>query len=335
MTIWEAYKVLDLLPETEWEEIKKRYRQLITQVHPDNDLSVDKPYAYNAQEINIAYSILKRKKSRPEALKHTGPEAKTPSHSKEKRHTKEKKPLVWDAPINENAYIEREIFHYVEDYDGSILGNICIARGKYLWKTEEDFPLFLLSVYKCSKQLLDEIDMKNDYGSQMREMTVQRQKFQAQLAYLLAQQFIDGAVLLKELATKKGMDQEGNKFFYLPAMLEPSSPALLLKAGETLYPSAVRNHKLYLKNHSGGELGYLSFLDDRLYYIVVPLFEQKRVQIKVQISETEKRAGKRAKTAPTYHNLHLWLKLLATPSNLAPENLNLQIEQLLRVYSCY
>lgn len=39
-------------------------------------------------------------------------------------------------------------------------------------------------------------------------------------------------------------------------------------------------HKLYLKNQSGKELGSLSFSDDRLYYVVVPLFEQKRVQIK-------------------------------------------------------
>jgi hypothetical protein len=37
--------------------------------------------------------------------------------------------------------------------------------------------------------------------------------------------------------------------------------------------------------HSGNELGYLSFVDDRLYYVVIPLFEQKKVQIEAVLRE--------------------------------------------------
>ena len=37
----------------------------------------------------------------------------------------------------------------------------------------------------------------------------------------------------------------------------------------------LRNHRLCVRNRQGQELGYLSFQNDRLYYVVVPLFEQK------------------------------------------------------------
>lgn len=78
--------------------------------------------------------------------------------------------------------MEREVLQYVEDYDGTVLGNYCVAKGKYLWKTEEDFPLFLLSLYRCSKELLDGMDEK----LQRDEVLPQRQQIQAELTYLLA-----------------------------------------------------------------------------------------------------------------------------------------------------
>ena len=65
---------------------------------------------------------------------------------------------VWDAPVNENAYRERNIYYYEEDREGQVIGDFCIARGKYFWQTEEEFPLFLRSILQCSKELLDEAD---------------------------------------------------------------------------------------------------------------------------------------------------------------------------------
>lgn len=77
----------------------------------------------------------------------------------------------------------------------------------------------------------------------------------------MAQQFIDGAALLKEFAKEEKDDND--EIYYIAAMLEPSNKASSLETGEMLYPSNVRQHKLYLKNQSGQELGYLSFSDDR------------------------------------------------------------------------
>ena len=112
-------------------------------------------------------------------------------------------------------------------------------------------------------------------------------------------------------------------------MLELANGTPAVNTGEPLYPSAVKNHRLYLRNQAGQELGYLSFSDDRLYYLVIPLFEQKRVQVKVLAAEikTEKK-----RHTVRYQKLDLWVKLLKKDISRLPESLNLQIETLLEKY---
>ena len=284
-------------------------------VHPDGNISSSENYAYSAQEINIAYSVLNRESR-------IGSE--NVFYDRKKYAAGEKRKGVWNAPVNVNAYREREVLCYAEDNEGGVLGNFCVAKGKYLWKTEEDFPLFLLSMYRCSKQLLDEIDKREDSPI--------RQQIQTELAYLLAQQFIDGTSLLEELAKEGRTDKEGNRIFYISAMIELAKMGVELKTGEALYPLALRKHKLYLKNQVGQELGYLSFQDDRLYYIVVPLLEQKRVQVKIQVAEEKE--FKRRKANSGYQKLDLWIKLPGGSTGGMPENLNLKIEQLLNRWLC-
>ena len=287
------------------------------QVHPDVSLLSQKSYRYSAQEINNAYAVL---------MKESESGIDNNSYDGKRHGSKNKKNAAWDAPVNENAFMEREVLQYVEDYDGTVLGTYCVAKGKYLWKTDEDFPLFLRSMYQCSKELLDDIDEK--FCSD--EAGAKRQQIQAELTYLLAQQFIDALALLTELAEEEEIGPNGDKIFYLSSMLELTNRAVSVKAGEAVYPSRLRKHKLYLKNQDGQELGYLSFSDDRMYYLMIPLFEQKRVQVKIQAAEIK--AEKRQRVADRYQKLHLWIKLLAVDSRM-PESLNLQIEKLLTDYS--
>lgn len=74
MTEKEAYQVLGLTPGATLRELKKKYRELMIQVHPDSGIHTSRqipslgasPYtqarcSYTAQEINCAYSILKEK----------------------------------------------------------------------------------------------------------------------------------------------------------------------------------------------------------------------------------------------------------------------------------
>ena len=185
MTPAEAGRILGISPKADMEQIKKQYRRLMHQFHPDVSGSSKTSYRYSVQEINLAYAVLKKSLSDPEVSLSSG-EKKRPFS----------KNLHWDAPLNQHAWIEREILHYAEDYEGNVIGNFTIARGKYLWTEEEDFSLFLLSIYRCGQELLDEIDAELE----REENSALRLRFQPQLTYLLAQQFMDGLGLLRELA---------------------------------------------------------------------------------------------------------------------------------------
>lgn len=137
MNYQQACQILGVSPGTDFRDIKKKYRKLMSALHPDVHISARSRYHYNVQEINIAYALLKEA-----SLKDSGAAVDS----------------VWDAPVNENAYRERNIYYYEEDREGQFIGDFCIARGKYFWQTEEEFPLFLRSILQCSKELLDEAD---------------------------------------------------------------------------------------------------------------------------------------------------------------------------------
>lgn len=323
MTKQEAYRILGLSPDSGEKEIKKRYRQLMRQVHPDIHGSSEKHYTCHAQQVNHAYTILKKSGF-----------AGTDAVSREKRHAAEKsdgkakssKHCIWNAPVNSHAYCEREIFHHVEDFDGAILGEFCIASGKYFWSQEEDFPLFLKSVYLCGKRLMDEADM--EVGRT--KPPAGRGELQAELTYLLAQQFIDGSALLKKFAKSEPADSDGNPIFSMPAMLEYVGAPTILEPGEILSPAGIRQHRLYLKNRDGRILGYLSFPDDRLYYIIIPLFEHKLVLVKIRVAEKQPEGKK--DSVLEYQNLHLFLKPVNHDIRGVAESLTLQIERLLKQY---
>ena len=114
-------------------------------------------------------------------------------------------------------------------------------------------------------------------------------------------------------------------------MLELAVDAPVLRSGTTLYPSRIREHRLFLTTKSGKNAGYVSFRDDRLYYIIIPLFEQKRAQVKIEISASQDR--KRNLPAGTYKNLDFLIKIPHDNAGTFPENINLQIEGLLAEYA--
>lgn len=318
MTRTQAYKILGIPPDAGKTEIKKRYHELMHQVHPDTDAFDTEDYAYSAQEINEAYAIL-RKKGVPDHDTHAGR-----THRAGSNGSSRKQPPKWDAPVNEHAYTEREVYHYAEDSDGMSIGTFIIAAGKYIWKPEEDFPLFLKSMFACSKKLLDEADKELSTVCPSSE----KLKIQAELTYLLAQQFMDAPATLKILAAPESAGSAD--IFFIPSMLELSASAPVIRTGMTLYPAALKQHRLFLQTKSGQTAGYLSFKDDRLYYIIIPLLEQKRAQVKIKISEKQDPRGRRH--ASRYKNLDFWIKVPHSSDSTFPESLNLQIDALLKNY---
>ena len=317
MTREEACRILGVSPGAAPDQIKRKYRQLMHRLHPDVGPSEEDLHL--AWQVNAAYALLKRTWPAGDASQ-AGPDAA----SGISRHS------AWDAPVNSHAYRERDILCYAEDSEGEVIGTFTAARGRYFWTTEEDFPLFLRSIYLCGKELLDEVD-----ASLGRASSSCRSRFHADLTYLLAQQYIDASSLLKELAARTTSDREGQEIYYFPAMLETKGKGLpglpgSLPADAPLFPSGVRDRRLYLKDISGQEAGYLSFSDDRLYYVLVPLFEQRQVLVRLRAAGENASHNKRN---AGYRHLHLWLKFKKEEDkSRLPESLNLQISQLLEHY---
>ena len=112
-------------------------------------------------------------------------------------------------------------------------------------------------------------------------------------------------------------------------MLELTEQKTLLQEGEELLPAGVRRHRLYVKDRREKELGYLSFRDDRLYYVVIPLFEQRRLQVRMRTAAPCPK-GKKKRTG--YQDLRLWVRLCQGETDSLSENLNLRIEALLKEY---
>ena len=81
----------------------------------------------------------------------------------------------------------------------------------------------------------------------------------------------------------------------------------------------------------GKEAGYISFKDDRLYYLIIPLLEQKRAQVKIEISKEQDRLNTRGQNK--YKNIDFMIKLLPKPDKYFPENINTRIDELLQNFT--
>ena len=72
-----------------------------------------------------------------------------------------------------------------------------------------------------------------------------------------------------------------------------------------LSPAYLKNHRLFVRNKTGKESGYISFKDDRLYYIIIPLLEQKSAQVKIKIPKKQYRLN--TKKPHNYKNIDFLL----------------------------
>ena len=307
----QARKILGLDGSEDKREIKKKYRKLMHEHHPDNSNSDDSKLA---AKINTAYELIM--KNYADSASNSGNQSNKSNRGATKR-TARPKHKPWSARENKNAFCARPILHEVEDFEGNNLGTIEIARGKYIWTKDEEFTMFLKSIYETSKELLD-----NARPSLFFELPeIIKQKYLADITYLLTGQFIDSTLTLNELALVEADSYKVN------AMVELEPGATPPKPGSMLYPAGVSNHRLFLRNKVGEIIGYLSFKDDRLYYVVIPLFEQKKAQVKMVVADDIQKTRRGNK----YVDLDLWIRILPTETS-ALESTNNQIQALLDKY---
>ncbi len=245
-----ALRILNAKPDTDIRLLKKRYRDLMIKTHPDAVTEHD--YPYEVHEINEAYNYL---------LSHLFDDEGENNGSGGPK-------IRWNAPVNENAYTKRAIYQYVEDANGNIIGTITVDNGRYMWIEDEDFPLFLKSLYDTAKSVINEDDSKKHIS---RSYDVELLK---DITYLIAGQFFGSDLALCL------MKREKDGSYHAKAMVELMG-GVMPKEGDVLYPRKVEDHRLYVKDGSGNEIGYLTFRDDRLLFGIIPLFERSAVKVKM------------------------------------------------------
>lgn len=302
----QAFTILGISGNTDKTELKKQYRRLMRQVHPDNGEAAVSEYEYSAIDINSAYAYLMK------------------SHGCEDMPSGRKKAAQkenWRAPINARAFASREIYDEVTDANGNTAGVIVIGKDKYYYTFEEEFRLFIKSIYNLSKCLLDDIDCKLN-----RENCSNYILYQAELSYLLASQYIDAKSIMYRLNLDIESDEKA-EIFYVPAMIEGVSTKTVKNT--SLYPESLRNHKLYVCDKDKKSYGYISFADDILSFAVIPLLESKCAQVKMSIADNKSCKNDMGKK---YSNVNLWIRISGDQTTSYIDNVNLKIADLLNRY---
>ena len=310
MTRKHAEKILGLHNAYTRDEIKKKYRLIMKQIHPD--ITSDHNYPYEVSDINAAYEALIN--GTYDGLEDINESYR--SSDRKRGNSRRADSIKWNAAVNNNAFCDRDIYYNVEDPDGEIIGQAVIDCGKFIWSVDEEFNLFLKSLYECSKRIVTEDDELK--GLDRTHDIV----LQAEISYLLAQQFVDTRMVLDNSSL---VGRVGEETYLIDAMVEDVDGVTRFKEGEFLVPGKVIKHRLYLNNANGKEVGYLSFRDDRMYYGIVPLFERRAVQLKVQINDAvvKLQRGKR------YIEVSLMMRMLPEDKNQMIENINGKIISIL------
>lgn len=291
-----AQKILGVRDETPLRDIQKKYRELMILTHPD--MMLNHGYPFDAADINAAYEYLMKNGKVVDVV-----EMEDDANIN-----------LWNAPMNDNAYAKRGILTYVEDSFGEIHGNIQVAEGKYIWTKDEEFPLFLLSLYNCSKKIVDDaqVKIKKVYPDDIKE------KLHKEIAYLLAGQFVDPYIILEEYLQ--------DNIYIIPAMVEYTG-SVTCKTNEIIYPKSIKDHRLILQNKERKEIGYLSFKDDRLYYCLIPFFDARRVMIKMKITSENVRKARMKK----YSELELDVIFTDEEPGTMIDSINIKIDNLIQI----
>lgn len=176
-----------------------------------------------------------------------------------------------------------------------------------IWIPDEDFSLFLKSLYNVAKRIVSEDDEIKSLN-RTEDMTLM-----SDIAYLLSGQFFG-------IETALSLMKKENDTYYTKALLEGRNTKVLPKIGDPVIPIKVTNHRLYVGDRFGNTLGYLSFNDDRLLFGLIPLFEQKEVLLKMEVESILKG-----------HNpaIALWVKRIPSASSTNIDSINLKIRKVL------
>ena len=296
----QARHILGITPEDDKTAIKKKYRGLMGQFHPDAQTAENAGTSDSirkAQEINEAYEYLKKHttvfqrsdvKAKGTGSRRTGGMGGGAESIWKDRPPK--KPQ-WTGKINEKAFCERNVYlrYSMDVAENTDKLYYQVARGRFLWNPEtEDFTLFVTSLHHATKELLEQAEEKANAYSAADRFTVQSKLF-----YHLSAQFADPVMILEKIAKPEKTDETGRAIYHFHTSLGADATQstyrqlTALQSGDAVYPLAFRENKIIVCRQKQYPLGHLSFEDDRLYFSLIPLLQEKLAQVQMKVKKVQ------------------------------------------------
>lgn len=311
MNLQQARRILGITPEDDKTAIKKKYRRLMGQFHPDaqaGESALDS--IRRAQEINEAYEYLK---------KHTGIfQSSAATEKGSRRTTSEKgaksvwkdrppKKPEWTGRTNEKAFCERNVYQrYSMEVEVEVPTDKLyyrVARGRYLWDpATEDFTLFVTSLHHATKELLEQAEERaakkrvqgmHAQATGYRNPEVDRFQIQSKLFYHLSAQFADPVQILGRIAKPERTDESGRQIYHFHTSLGADATQTsyrgltALQTGDVIYPLTFQENRILVCREKTYPLGHLFFEDDRLYFCVIPLLQEKLAQVQMKVRKVQ------------------------------------------------
>ncbi len=264
MTLKEAYNILGVSKQNTDREIKAKYKKLLIMYHPDSDPSGKR--APEADEmIRLIIEAYKRiKESEGETFYDTYE-------------------FTWDALENKSAFSERNIFFQFRIYDEALPPSK-MARGRFVWDPDmEEFPLFAKSVLEACKDVISDTDSAP---------TSDKVK---DIFHLMMQEYVLPADAARKLG-KKIREDEGRELFSFNGFINDdltTTPASKPRCDEPLNIYLRDDRAVVEEIVTGRILGSISFDDDALYYVILPLLEDPEVDAHATITKVETGRGNR------------------------------------------
>ena len=248
MTLKEAYKILGVSKENTGREIKAKYKKLLIMYHPDSDpiRKRDPEDDEKIRQVIEAYRKIRESEGEPYF---------------------EPYEFTWDAFENKRAFSERNIFFQFKIYDEALPPSK-MARGRFVWDPDmEEFPLFAKSVLESCKEVMTDHDAT---------LTPDMVK---DIFHLMMQEYILPADAARKIGKmiRKDSDREVYSFSGFIKDVPGTRREPKINCGEPLNIYLLENRAVVEEVVTGRMLGSISFDEDELYYVVLPLLEDPKV----------------------------------------------------------
>ena len=264
MTLKEAYKILGVSKENTDREIKAKYKKLLIMYHPDSDPTRERAPEDDEKIRQVIEAYKKFRESEGEPYF-------------------EPYEFTWDAFENKSAFSERNIFFQFKIYDEALPPSK-MARGRFVWDPDmEEFPLFAKSVLEACKDVMTDHDV-----------TPAPDKVK-DIFHLMMQEYILPADAARKIGKK--IREDGDKeVYYFSGFIKDelgSRRESKINCGEPLNIFLREDRAVVEEIVTGRMLGSISFDEDELYYIVLPLLEDPMVDAHATIIKVD--SGRRNK----------------------------------------